>query len=305
LGQYLEGAAADWLSVLRNEKLESYTLDEEGVQTTDWHELSWEELKRMFEKEFGEEKEKEIFTRNQASGETGMTFFYKMIKLHQRSQLNLDEGQLATLIISHMTDLYKDKLVGKKFTSLEKLKDVIKLQDERRSRDLAAKNKDKKRTTTVANLMEEAEEHLSKKEKYDAHSISALKSEFESQISSLQNQIQQQSGPTGPSPQSGNKPWGQSDTTGFRGRGGFRGASRGTRGNFRGPRFRQFGQPQGTRSSSDSGGNIRTCYHCNKVGHVWRDCYSYLAQLGKESLQKPALAIAAPTASTPGNANRQ
>ncbi len=54
LGQYLEGAAADWLSVLRNEKLESYTLDEDGVQTTEWHELSWEELKRMFEKEFGE-----------------------------------------------------------------------------------------------------------------------------------------------------------------------------------------------------------------------------------------------------------
>jgi hypothetical protein len=235
-----------------------------------------------------------------------MTFFYKMIKLHQRSQLNLDEGQLATLIISHMTDLYKDKLVGKKFTSLEKFKEVIKLQDERRSRDLAFKNKEKKRTTTVANLMEEAEEHLSKKKKYDAHSISALKSEFESQISSLQNQIQQQSGSAGPSPQSGSKPWGQSDTNGFRGRRGFRGASRGSRGNFRGPRFRQFGQPQGTRSSSESGGReSRTCYHCNKVGHVWRDCYSYLAQLGKESLQKPALAIAAPAAGTSGNASRQ
>jgi len=187
-GQYLEGPAADWYSVLRNVKQEEVTYAEEGVQSNRWTEMPWEELKRLFELEFAEEKEKEILSLNQGLSETGLTYFYKMIKLHQRSGLNLDEGQLATLLLARMTDPYREKLEGQKFTSLDKLREAIKLFDERRARKLANKRK-----VSISLIEREAEEHLgensnSTEEEIETR-ISVVRKELEEKFNKLENQL--------------------------------------------------------------------------------------------------------------------
>lgn len=50
---------------------------------------------------------------NHNYGETGLTFYYKMIRLHVRSQLDLDLEQLATILISRMNPIYKTKFNAK------------------------------------------------------------------------------------------------------------------------------------------------------------------------------------------------
>jgi len=105
--QYLEGPAADWFSVLEKDLKGVFALDDEGVQSTAWMELTWHKLKSLFEKEFAEDKAKEILKRNQEPGETGLTYFYKMVNLHTLSGLDLTEKQLAALIVQHMQEEYR------------------------------------------------------------------------------------------------------------------------------------------------------------------------------------------------------
>jgi len=146
LGAYLRGAAADWITVLERDQKEIVDFDNSGVQSNAWYEMTWEKLRSLFEREFAERRDKEIFTTNQGQSESGLTYFYRMLKLHQQSGLDFDEEQLATLIVTHMSDTYRDQFQFKKYESLRKLKDHIKLFDERRSYALAKKNKDKRKT---------------------------------------------------------------------------------------------------------------------------------------------------------------
>ena len=85
----------------------------DGSQSNQWEQISWEFLKALFLREYSETQAKEIFKKSQSDGETGLTFFYKIIQLHARSKLNLDEKQLVTLTVAHMNPLYNSKFQDK------------------------------------------------------------------------------------------------------------------------------------------------------------------------------------------------
>ena len=121
-GQHLDGPATDWFSVVQLKLKRDLVTDSSGIQSSKWLELTWSDLKAIFEAEFASRKSNALFTRNQAPGETGMTYFYRMQHLYHISNLGLDEATLADIIIMHMTDNYKEKFVGKTFTSIDKLK---------------------------------------------------------------------------------------------------------------------------------------------------------------------------------------
>lgn len=161
LGQYVEGPAADWLSVLESDFRAEMTLDDEGVQSNKWYEIKWSQLRKLFEKEFAEEKSREILKRTQQPGETGLTYFYKMVKLHQQSGLDFDEKQLAMMITQHLREPYAGKFELKEYDSLDLLKKHLKLFDDKRAYELAAKSKEKRKATV--SLLEEAEAHLEAK----------------------------------------------------------------------------------------------------------------------------------------------
>ena len=309
LGQYLDGPAADWYSVLRTEFKSNFTLDDEGVQSNEWYELPWTELKRIFEKEFAEEKHKEIFSRNQSAGETGITYFYKMIKLHQQSELNLDESQLAALIIQHMTDNFKEKFIGKKFTSLEKLKDAIKSFDDRRTRELINKHRDRKRATI--SLVEEADDHLKKKQKIEECGISMIREELKAQINAIQQQMgnssnQEKVEQWNPGRGFG-RSYGRGNIRGYR-RGYARGDGRGyVRGYGRGYGRGFNGNTQWQRDSNTITNNSRGrggCYTCGLPGHISYYCMRGSRRGGNQNTVTVAKAIA-PGPATQGKPENQ
>jgi len=58
---YLQGAAPDWLTVLKFNYTNIMTISDEGIQSNSWLDLKWPELRRLFEKEFAEERAKQVF----------------------------------------------------------------------------------------------------------------------------------------------------------------------------------------------------------------------------------------------------
>jgi len=88
---YLEGAASDWLAVLKFDYTNIITISDDGIQSNSWLGLKWPELRRLFEKEFAEERAKQVFEANQRPGETGLNFFYRMLNLHAQSKLDLTD----------------------------------------------------------------------------------------------------------------------------------------------------------------------------------------------------------------------
>jgi hypothetical protein len=161
-GQFMRGAALDWITVYEKDKRAEQTFDDSGVQASAWSRLNWMTLRRDFEKEFAIKKEKELFRTNQLEGESGMTYFYRMVKIHQQSGLNLDEEQLTTLIVEHMNSSFKERFEFKEYESIEKLRTDIKMADARRKQNLNAKSKEK-RKTGIALIEQEAEEYVPKR----------------------------------------------------------------------------------------------------------------------------------------------
>ena len=163
-GAYLRGSASYWATVLERDLKEVMSFNEDGLQSTSWAELKWSKLRAMFEREFAEKRTKEIFRTNQGIGELGLTYFYRMVKVHQQSGLDLNEEQLATLIIEHMADSYRDKFECKDYDSLKKLREDIKFFDDKRQKELVVKRREK-RTANLALLETEADDHIEKKNK--------------------------------------------------------------------------------------------------------------------------------------------
>jgi Zinc knuckle len=150
-GQFLDEPAASWFAVLQKDHMAEPMVDSDGQQSNQWKEMTWGNLKAFFLLEFAENRNMEVFKRNQKDGETGLTFFYQIVNLHSQASVGLDAGKLSALIISHMTTPFKRKLEHKKYTSLDKLKEDIKRCDEKRARVLAEQSK-KKREVAVAML---------------------------------------------------------------------------------------------------------------------------------------------------------
>ena len=189
-GNYLKGSALDWITVLEKERRSQIDFDESGVASNEWYELKWETLRELFETEFAENRAKEIFRTNQAAGEAGLTYYYKMLKLHQQSGLDMDEEQLATLIIQHMNENYKDHFEFRNYDTLGKLKEDLKRIDAKRKLELGNRAKEK-RKANIALLELEADQHLAKKPKVTVTENNELK-ELTAKINAIQQQIQAQ-----------------------------------------------------------------------------------------------------------------
>jgi len=72
-------------------------MDADGVQSNEWNEITWDELKELFAKEFGADRTTEIFKCNQKSSESGLTFSHRMTKMHAQSSLGSNEPHLAII----------------------------------------------------------------------------------------------------------------------------------------------------------------------------------------------------------------
>jgi hypothetical protein len=279
-------------------------------------------------REFSETQAKEIFKKSQSDGETGLTFFYKIIQLHARSKLNLDEKQLVTLIVAHMNPLYKSKFQDKVYDSLDKLKDDLKRYDKKRGALLAeAARKQRKVDVSALELeakqhgkrakrrhssdsdesddddMEELRTHLHALEKRQKHEHT--KQKLMTKVLALQTSL---GGPVGPAYA---KPWtepgwqtptwqsySQNSQTNYQQRGGFRGRGR----------FRGFGRGRGGRGNfgnHDSRQDKRNiqCHHCFKYGHYARECRSRLA--GQAIGPSAAPAIEQGPSNQPQNSQQQ
>jgi len=268
-GAYLRGGPADWFTVLEKDKKDILEFDEDGIQSNAWFEIDWEEIRDLFEERFGEKKAKEILKCNQKSSETGVTYFYRVVKLHKQSELDLDQEQLATLIIQRMTDPYLSKFQHKDYSSLEKLLQDIKEFDSKRAKDLAEKAKEK-RKATIALLEKEADDHekkvkLSPDEKATDSNVLSLTTRLDAiqkQFDDLRSSAYRNK--TGSSGNYGNRE---------------RNYSRNSRENFNRNNFRNDNRERYRGNAKrNEGGETRsreliTCFKCGKLGHHYaRDC---------------------------------
>ena len=138
---YLEGAASDWLAVLKFDYTNIITISDDGIQSNSWLGLKWPELRRLFEKEFAEERAKQVFEANQRPGETDLNFFYRMLNLHAQSKLDLTEQQLMVLIKQHLNESYTEKFKYKDFPNIEAFRHSLKSFEEKRGRELSTQSK--------------------------------------------------------------------------------------------------------------------------------------------------------------------
>ena len=261
LGNYLKGSALDWITVLEKERRSRFDFDQSGIASNEWYEMKWETLRELFENEFAEKRAKEIFRTNQLAGESGLTYFYRMLKLHQQSGLDLDEEQLATLMLTHMGDNFKDNFEFKNYDSLDKLKEDIRRCDAMRKAELNHRSKEK-RKANIATLEMEAETHLKKKVKTEIVESNKELKDLTTKINALQQQM---------STFQQNKDTPRNNNNSFPKQENFRNTNR----NFSG-RFGNRVYDRNFQQYNNNGGNKnnRVCYNCRKLGHEAKNYWS-------------------------------
>jgi hypothetical protein len=189
LGQYLEGAASDWLEILENELKEELTYDDQGKKSNRWLDLKWSQLKRLFEKEYLTEKVQELLACRQGPDETGVTYFYRACRMHSNSGIGLEESPLIKFIVDHMSPQYLDAFRYRNFNKMKDLKQAIILFDQRRSDELAKKREGKRKSAAIAFL--EADEKRAKVETGETEKAPATE-DFLAKIAAIMEQSQQQ-----------------------------------------------------------------------------------------------------------------
>jgi hypothetical protein len=122
LGQYLRGTAALWRDL---------TLSR-GVVTDKIFELNNEnDWKSALIKEFGTSSLLRFYKAEQAEGELGVAFLYRVLKIYQDNvELHTSEGNLIEILINKMTVEYRKKVKLERAKDLKDLKEICKFLDE-------------------------------------------------------------------------------------------------------------------------------------------------------------------------------
>lgn len=149
---FLREDASDWLETIEQDMKQEVTFNEQGIQSNAWLDLTWLQLKRLFEKEYLEDKVKSFITCRQAPSELGQTYFYRIAKLHMRSGLGLPEDSMTKMIVEHMQPQYQSVFKYKNFKTMKALRDAIRLYDSKRRDELLDKQKKSKLDKHLADL---------------------------------------------------------------------------------------------------------------------------------------------------------